>query len=225
MSAYRVNFSANQTGACGQVGGNPGIPVGDSWPRCNLCNAEMIAFIEVILPETDAGVFKQGSRLQIFACREHDDIAGTIYADYTLFDRIARIEKLPPEYWRTTDGHYLVRLLPPSQAITSTRNESRLVQQFVTLNPAPTESDLGLQLFGSPFWLQDPESHICSCGAPMELLIQIPEGQGFAMAKGAEEQPNSFSATQYCIFLGNQLFLFGCTKQCNPLALWPVLQN
>ena len=59
----------------------------------------------------------------------------------------------------------------------------------------------------------------------MKLLIQIPENYAFPMADGAEEQPDSFSNSDYCLFLGNQLYLLGCTKQCDPLALWPVLQN
>jgi hypothetical protein len=83
----------------------------------------------------------------------------------------------------------------------------------------------GLKLFGEPYWLQNPETHVCACGAPMKLMLQVPENYGFDMSEGAPQQPNSFSRTQYCLFLGNQLYLLACAKQCHPLALWPVLQN
>jgi hypothetical protein len=59
----------------------------------------------------------------------------------------------------------------------------------------------------------------------MRLLLQIPEGFGFEMAPGALPQPNSFSTKQYCLFLGNELYLLGCTRQCHPLAVLPVLQH
>lgn len=92
----------------------------------------------------------------------------------------------------------------------------------LTIRPVPFSCP---KLFGRPYWLQDAEPHRCSCGAPMELIVQIPDGQGFPMAVGADEQPNSFSRTEYCIFLGNQLYVLGCTKQCDPKALWPILQH
>jgi hypothetical protein len=84
---------------------------------------------------------------------------------------------------------------------------------------------MGLKLFGHPSWAQDPENHLCCCGKPMRLLLQIPESAGFDMAAGAPQQPNSFWGSQYCLFLGNELYLLACTAQCHPLALWPVLQH
>ncbi len=138
---------------------------------------------------------------------------------------LCRSVALPDEYWNITDGHYLLRLLPPTTETIQAKQESRLVPRFLAAITAENDSEDGFKLFGQPYWLQDAEQHQCACGAPMQLLLQIPDGQGFTMAEGADEQPNSFSRTEFCIFLGNQLYLLACTKQCDPHALWPVLQN
>jgi hypothetical protein len=185
----------------------------------------LIAFLEIELPNDSSCPFQAGGRLQIFACREHDDIAGTIYSDYKPFANASRNIMLPDGYWNLSDGHYVLRLLPPSIKTSTARREPRLISQFLVATHADDESEDGFKLFGRPYWLQDAETHRCSCGAPMELIVQIPDGQGFPMAVGADEQPNSFSRTEYCIFLGNQLYVLGCTKQCDPRALWPVLQH
>lgn len=196
-----------------------------------MCDAEMVAFMELVLPLSESNPFKVGSQLQIFACREHDDITGTIYSDYTPFVTASRSLELPDDYWNITDGHYLLRLLPPTEATVASRHESRLLPRWLRAtemrdqDPDPFKLPDTLQLYGEPNWIQEPEPHNCSCGAPMKLLLQIPDGYAFPMADGAPEQPNSFSATDYCIFLGNQICLFACSSQCHSHALWPVLQS
>ncbi len=226
MSAFRLNLTSDSgSTVCGHVGGTPHLPASSEWPRCRICNTELIAFLDIVLPACESSPFEAGSRLQVFTCRQHDDIAGPIYSDYSVFDIACRSRTLPPEYWNMTDGHYLLRLLPPSEQTIASGKESRLLPQFVAATRTDDNNEDGFKLFGEPYWLQDASPHDCSCGAPMRLLLQIPDGFGFRMAEGAERQPNSFSNTEYCLFLGSQLYLLGCTKQCDPLALWPVLQS
>jgi hypothetical protein len=226
MTAYRLDAGSDSgSKVCGRIGGTPKLPASSEWPRCRMCNAQLIAFLEIVLPACASSQFAPGSRLQVFACRQHDDIAGPVYSDHSAFSAASRSRTLPPEYWNITDGHYLLRLLPPSEKTIESGRESRLLPQSVAATATDDDTEDGFKLFGEPYWLQDAEPHECSCGAPMRLLLQIPEGYGFRMADGAEEQPNSFSHTEYGIFLGNQLYLLGCTKQCHPLALWPVLQS
>lgn len=192
-----------------------------------MCGSDLIHFLDVELPERSSP-FKAGSRLQIFACREHDDVAGTMYSDYNRFGALAMSKRLPDAYWEITDGHYLLRLLPPNTPVKSRGSENRLALQNLQLTKKEdTEGDplMALKLFGHPSWAQDPEHHLCSCGKPMQLLFQMPENSGFDMAAGAPQQPNSFSPSQYCLFLGNELYLLACTAQCHPLALLPVLQH
>jgi hypothetical protein len=136
--------------------------------------------------------------------------------------------QLPENYWDITDGHYLIRLLPRGTAVIAGRSETSLALQNlrqVRERDSEAEPLMSFKLFGHPSWAQEPEDHICCCGAPMRMLVQVPEGFGFDMAPGAIEQPNSFSRKQYCLFLGNELYLLACTEQCHVLALWPVLQH
>lgn len=226
MTAYYLHTNSKPGPAvCGHIGGTPQLPVATDWPLCRMCESEMVAFLELVLPACPDSGFKAGSRLQIFACREHDEIAGTIYSDYSRFAKASHRRPLPGEYWNITDGHYLLRLLPPSQQVGPSRPEPRLLSQPLVATSTIDETDDGFRLFGQPYWLQDPEPHDCACGAPMQLLLQIPHGLGFAMVPGSEPQPNSYSQSEYCLFLGNHLNLLGCPAQCNPLGLWPVLQN
>jgi hypothetical protein len=226
MTALRLAAADQKPKNCvGRIGGTAQLRVDTEWPRCRLCDDRMVAYFEIRIPKLQGVPFRAGSRLQAFACRGHDDIAGPIYGDYAPFSAASQSVKLPENYWDITDGHYLLRLMPPAAATYAPQREARLVHKWVAAPQRMDETADGFKLFGEPFWLQDPETHACACGAPMKLLLQVPENYGFDMSEGAPEQPNSFSRTQYCLFLGNQLYLLACVKQCHPLALWPVLQN
>lgn len=172
----------------GFIGGTPPLPAGSGWPICRLCGDDLVHFLDVELPEESAS-FQAGSRLQVFACRTHDDIAGTIYSDYRRFAAAAESARLPEGYWGLTDGHYLIRLLPPGAAIGAGRPEARLALRNLRQTrkeESASEPRAAFKLFGLPRWAQNPEDHVCCCGAPMRLLLQLPEGVGFDMAPGAE---------------------------------------
>jgi len=101
------------------MGGTPHLPEANAWPHCRICKEELVAFLDLVLPVCDSSPFVSGSRLQIFACRQHDDIAGTIFSAYSAFQTASQSQSLPPQYWGTSDGHYLLRLIPPSQKTAS----------------------------------------------------------------------------------------------------------
>lgn len=210
---------------CGVIGGTPELPAGDRWPLCKICQEELVLFFDIELPDVVQSPFMPGSRLQVFACREHDDISGTIYSDHTRTNEIAAVKQLPPQFWDISDGHYLLRLLAPATLTESAKPETRLQKKFLRIHKNGNNCDGGLKLFGEPDWLQEPETHTCACGSPMELILQVADGCGFQMTPNAPKQEGSFSNTQYFLFLGNQLFLLACKAQCNAQALWPVLQN
>src|ERR1044071_1837629 len=86
----------------GFIGGAPSLPTGTNWPRCGMCGDDL-HFLDIALPE-GSSPFKPGSRLQVFACRQHDDIAGTIYSNYETFGSAAMSKQLPDGYWTLTDG-------------------------------------------------------------------------------------------------------------------------
>lgn len=228
MNCYEISAeTANKQDPSGFIGGTPSLPAGSEWPTCGLCQADLVHFLDVEMPKA-SDPFLTGSRLQIFACLAHDDIAGTIYSNYRNFDEVSRSARLPNGFWQVSDGHYLIRLLPPGTAVVASRHEKNLALQNLRLLAA-TDSEAdpksSFKLFGFPSWAQFAENHTCCCGAPMQLLLQIPALFGFDMASGAPPQPNSFSEKQYCLFLGNELYLLGCTRQCHPQALFPVLQH
>jgi hypothetical protein len=211
----------------GFMSGTPSLPADSDWPTCRMCSDKLVHFIDLKLPK-ESSPFKPGSRLQVFACRQHDDISGTIYSDYRRFAALGKSKRLPHAYWEINDGHYLLRLLPPGAAVKRAEAEKRLALRNLELakkEDSEAEPLMAMKLFGYPSWAQDPEEHQCSCGAPMRLLLQIPEGTGFDMAAEAPQQPNSFSSSKYCLFLSNELYLMGCAAQCHPMALLPVLQG
>lgn len=221
MTSYLLDKSGAES--CGKVGGTIFLPRGSDWPQCAMCGTDLVAFIDLVVP-ADAD-FAAGSRLQVFACRTHNDIAGTIYSGYSVFDDASQSETLPVDYWSISDGHYFFHLLTPDTAVDAGRTEATFVEQLLFVTTADAPNANGFKLLGNPFWLQDPENHTCSCGAPMKLLLQVPESHPFPKSESAEPQADSFSNDDYCLFLGNQLYLLACTQQCNPRALWPVLQG
>jgi hypothetical protein len=77
-----------------------------------MCGGDLVHFLDLELPD-EPSPFKAGSRLQVFACREHDDIAGSIYSNNGKFSAAAMSRRLPDKYWDITDGQYLLRLLTP----------------------------------------------------------------------------------------------------------------
>ena len=208
-------------------GGSVLVPAGSAWPACKLCGEPLVLFLQSRLPDS-GGKFTKESLLQIFACRQHADIAGTIYSEYDDFSKLGAVSQLPPQYWDISDGHYLLRLLRPDAITRAAGVEGHLLNQPLRMEPLEESESRpvrALKLFGTPSWIQNREIHQCACGAPMELLLEVPEHMEFPIAPGAATQPNSYSKTHYKLFLGNELYLCGCVRQCNPLALWPVLQN
>ncbi len=61
---------------------------------------------------------------------------------------------------------------------------------------------------GSPYWIQDPVYPIGPIGEVFKLLLQISDGYAFPKQNDAPEQPDCFSSENYCLFLGNEVFVF-----------------
>lgn len=59
----------------------------------------------------------------------------------------------------------------------------------------------------------------------MRLLSQISENFPFPKLPSAPSQPDSFSRDDYCLFLGNEVYIFACVDQCNERAIWITVQN
>ena len=228
MPTYRLGKSFGPPkNPCGRIG-DARLPERTEWTRCRICGAEMVAYFDLTLPAADADPFLPGSVLQVFACPKHDGIPGPYYSDYAPFTAASLSEQLPDGYWDLTDGHYLLRLLRPSTPVqTATRGDERLEPLFLSAKPIKDAAASGLKLLGEPAWVQRPEPHTCSCGAPMALVLQVPEDHLFRIDFAS--LPPGVKRNSYLhnlrLFLGNALYLLACTRQCDPRALWPVVQN
>lgn len=180
----------------------------------------MVLFFQLDIRSEFAIPFRDGSHLLVFMCPTHNDPPGlpAIYND----------SPLPESYWDADEGHYALFLFPPDELESAGRLDEHIASMSLSFEPAQEEIqnfgefDAGTYDFkigGVPGWMNYRIDKRCTCGGKMSFLCQTPDGFGFQKTPAAAEQPNSFSATDYCLFLGNQVFILGCDRQCDPRAL------
>ena len=87
---------------------------------------------------------------------------------------------------------------------------------------APDDEYYRIAVGGEPEWVQDEESFTCSCGSPMEFVCQVSDSFQFLKLPDAPEQPDGSSARGYVLFLGNEVYVFACARQCEDPARWPL---
>lgn len=208
------------------VGGVPFMPAGVSVPRCRICNAPMVLFFQMDIQAEFEIPFEDGSHLLIFMCPTHNEATGlaSLYNDVPL----------PDQYWQSDEGHYALFLFPPCQLQNDGHMDEHIESFQVTFDRALEEVqtfedfDVGSYCFkvgGVPGWMNYCVDKRCTCGGKMSFVCQIPDGFGFKKIPTAPEQPDSFSASEYCLFLGNQVYVLACELQCNPRAVIAVCDN
>jgi hypothetical protein len=143
-------------------------------------------------------------------------------------------ELLPAEYWNAGLGHYALLLEKPDVPFQIGGEEPHIVAAPIGFSSLPEVAKgrgrkaVGqrmVKIGGVPSWAQAPEFHTCACGAEMKFLLQVRGNFAFRRKPDAPEQPNTFSANAYCLFLGNEIYVFACSAQCHPQAVWAVVQN
>jgi hypothetical protein len=219
------------------VGGSAILADTQQYPTCKLCKARMVLFFQLDLAKEFDLPFQPGSHLTVFMCPTHNEIHSLCPESGKNYQLLPKhpFRKLPERYWTRNPGHFRLLLNPPGVTEQTHDRRIHLIPHAIKFKRATeTVEDhgighiLGSQGFkvgGLPAWSQDPEYYVCSCGARMRFVCQVPGMFGFEQLSIAPEQPNSFSRTQYCLFLGNDVYLFACEDQCCPEAVWPVLQN
>jgi len=200
------------------MGGCVIVPKGTILPKCTECGNEMLLFFQFDIEERFELPFQPGSHLVVLMCAECNEIPTFAHhAD----------GKLPPRFWKETEGHFFVALYRPDQE-QEERQTAPYLEPF-SLDFSLIEGDVypcdSLRVGGQPYWLQSPEQHFCPCGEQMRFICQLPENYGFPKCPNAPEQPDSFSPDDYCLFLGNEVYVFGCANQCNERAVWVVVQG
>jgi hypothetical protein len=156
--------------------------------------------------------FQIGSHLSIFMCPEHNEIPS--------FDQF---HQLPVAYWDKTEGHWYATLSKPCSEVQFASPQFLQPAKLVMSNSA--KNHWSLSVGGEPLWLQDPEQFACACGSDMHFVCQLSDGFQFPKLSEAPEQPDSSSADDYVLFLGNEVYVFACPNQCNPRAVWVTVQN
>ena len=202
------------------VGGSPFLPPGTSVPRCRICNARMVLFFQFDLRPEFELPFQDRSHLLVFMCPTHNEPPG--------LPSIYNNSPLPDSYWEADTGHYELLLFPPGELICDGRLDEHIASYSLSFERAHEDvEDFGefevgshdFKIGGVPGWMNYRIDKRCTCGGEMSFICQSPDGFGFKQTPTAPEQPDSFSSTEYCLFLGNQVYILGCNRQCDPRAV------
>ena len=200
------------------IGGNAILPAEMKVPQCRNCGREQLLFLQFDIDEAWSLPFRAGSHFVLFMCPKCNEIPS-----FETFDQ----GQLPSEFWKQSEGHFFASLNEPEGKEQVQSAEAILVPlelHFEAMRADGHAPDT-IRVGGRPFWLQDPERFTCQCGAELVLISQIAEGYGFEKLSDAPEQPDSFSFDAYCLFLGNEIYIFGCPNQCHPRSVWITVQG
>jgi hypothetical protein len=172
----------------------------------------MQLFVQFDIPPELSLPFQAGSHLNVLMCPVHNEIPS-----------FNSWSSLPPEYWKAAEPHWYASLFVNSVDFRASANY--LAPFELVLADAPSSERFRISVGGVPDWVQDPEEFICCCGAHMQFVAQISDGAEFPKLTDAPEQPDSSSANDHVLFLGNEVYIFACSAQCNPRAVWVTVQN
>ena len=199
------------------MGGNPILPKGQELPRCRNCGEKQLLFFQFDIEDRLALPFESGSHLVVMMCPKCNDIPS--------FNYLAG-GTLPPAFWNSESPHAFAALWPPGTALAEVETHPYLKPFELTfVLSGPSDPAKSLRVGGDPRWLQDPLAFVCACGAPMRFLCQLSENLPFPTQAGAPPQPNSFSKSDYCLCLGNEIYVFVCSKRCSARAVWIATQS
>jgi hypothetical protein len=228
MRVHYIKVEGKQPSASSRVtiGGRPIVAGDQSWPRCALCKTYMVFFFQLDVDKDSDLPLKPGSHLLVFMCPIHNDMPSQLLEPGE--------RNLPADYWNRDFGHYKIFLNK------SPRNETRLDAELV-LKPLSVkyishEEDIdwdgemergtkGFKLGGVPFWENDAEAPICSCGAEMVFTCQVPPRYVFAKVPEAAVQSDPVDPDGYSLFMGRSTYIFACKDQCTPHSVYAVTQE
>lgn len=201
------------------IGGQPYLPLGVPIPSCRNCGEELLTFLQFDIEEAWRLPQLSDSHLVVMMCPRCNEIPTfETYAD----------GKLPAEFWNETEGHFFAACMSSNVPLQATPPATLYLKcQELSFEPSEEEgyvSDM-IRMGGEPIWLQDPEPVTCGCGAKMLFVAQISENFPFEKLPDAPEQPDSFSADDYCLFLGNEIYIFACPQQCDLRSVWITVQG
>lgn len=193
------------------------LPEGMTIPACKCCEAQMQLFVQFDIEQGFRLPLSGGSHFVLFMCPRCNEIPS--------FENFSN-SKLPSDYWAKTEGNHYAALYCPKKAQTIVDGDNLLHSYELSLvNETDGLRPPYIRIGGQPQWIQEEEQFTCSCGAQMRLLTQISANFPFPKLPSAPSQPDSFSQDDYCLFLGNEVYVFACEDQCNERAIWITVQN
>ncbi len=201
------------------MGGCPLLPLDAQLRHCAQCQTRMTLFFQLDLPE-QAGPHA-GSHLLAFMCPNHNDIG-----------RYCEDGARPEKFWEDETGAFSLMIFGPDVELIPHDEDPYLVGHELLMTDSDEEvsSDDGIEsgedvfkVGGAPFRANNEVCAECGCGSPMSYLCEIPDGHGFLKKPDAPEQANSFSADDYCLFLGNIVCILACDGHCSPGAVTAIL--
>jgi hypothetical protein len=200
------------------IGGQAWLRKGMKSPWCRACERPMQLFFQAAADSACDSPFQAGSHLVVFSCPQWNGIPWLGPKE---------TDRLPRKFWEQSCDHCFLALFRPGDLVASEEGVSLIEAQ--ELLPKPLErralSFEGITVGGEPRWIQRPRERRCCCGGSMALVAQVGENCAFRRKADAPMQPDSFSMEDYCLFLGNEVYLFACERQCDERAVWPVVQH
>lgn len=244
MRAIELSLETGQLqpAARNSIGGGPILPLGMSVPQCT-CGQTMLQFLHFDIPTLEQLSFAADCHLSIFMCPVHNECSDfgvqqreyppeywnmrhSAYSPkgnyaYPLHFRLSLFHCESSDVTHADSGHLQHLPLRMQEMIDQAgqawwEHDPRAAPEYNSISSLPMVFKIG----GLPNWFNEPSrSNTCACGARMRFLCQIPENFAFPKTADAPSQPDSFSYDDYCLFLGNAIYIFACEARCHPHAL------
>lgn len=213
------------------IGGRP-ILADDQRAECALCGEACVLFFQLDIEERFELPFEAGSHLVVTMCPEHNE--ALLHPSSW---EPSNVIELPPRFWESPQyAHTFMALNPPGTRESPGPEDPYIEPRELRFTPFRDEVEDygesgrkrgtdGFKIGGAPAWYQQAQKFVCSCGAPMKFVCQVPANtDAFERKPEAPEQPHTYSSGHYCLFLGNGTYVFACRDQCDPRSVWAVNQ-
>jgi hypothetical protein len=209
------------------TGGSAILVEGQTYPTCGKCGARMLLFLQLDIRAEFKIPFETGSHLLVFMCPTHNDIPW--------MPETPKFTKLPERFWEKESDNYAILLNRPNRKEWIAEPDPILEHRRLTFKRSIEtvqsfgDFDIGgyeFKVGGVPSWINfSYDDKLCACGGKLQFVCQVSEDFPFPQRPGAPEQPDNFSSRAYGLFLGNFVYIMACTRQCDPRALFAVVDN
>src|SRR5258705_8636216 len=195
------------------IGGHPFLLAHMEWPVCPRSKQRMVLFFQFTTREEFGLSLAPGSQIAVFMSPAVNEIP--------TFTFVEDGAELTQDHWVKRESHFKTFVFgPDAKLVAHPDADAFLVPQRLDFEPDDDPSDPFLFVGGEPRWYQDAETH-----PGFDFVCQLSEDFGFPKQPKAPEQPDSFSTKEYCLFLGNSVYLLTRARPEDHEEVWVVVQN